>query len=114
MDCVEGDAITLHSRIGPQVQGLAMTVPRVTGSRCLCRGCGEHFNSPTAFDLHRVGRPEVRRCLSNNEMVEVGMTRNAGGFWVSRVMLTRRTRAKTREIPADLRGAPIPTHRGTP
>lgn len=114
MDCVEGDAITLHSRVGPQVQGLAMTVPRLTGSRCLCRGCGEHFNSPSAFDLHRVGRPEARRCLSSNEMVEAGMTRNAGGFWVSRVMPTHRASAVTREIPAGWKAPPSPTQRGTP
>lgn len=91
-----------------------MTAPRLTGSRCLCRGCGEHFNSPTAFDLHRVGRPEARRCLSTDEMVEAAMTRNAGGFWVSRVMPTHRVRAKTREIQADLRAPPLPSQRGAP
>ena len=91
-----------------------MIAPRLTGSRCLCRGCSERFNSPTAFDLHRVGRPEARRCLSNNEMVEAGMTRNAGGFWVSRVMPTHRARAVTREIQADLRATPLPSQRGAP
>jgi hypothetical protein len=91
-----------------------MTAPRLTGSRCRCRGCSEHFNSLTAFDLHRVGRPEARRCLSNNEMVEAGMTRNAGGFWVSRVMRTLRARAVTREIQADLRATPLPSQRGAP
>jgi hypothetical protein len=89
-----------------------MTAPRLTGSRCVCRGCGQCFNSIFAFDLHRVGKPEARRCLSNDEMVEAGMTRNAGGFWVSRVMPTHRARAVTRQIPADLRGTPVPTHRG--
>jgi hypothetical protein len=89
-----------------------MTAPRLTGSRCVCRGCGQYFNSTSAFDLHRVGKPEARRCLSTDEMVEAGMTRNAGGFWVSRVMPTHRARAKTREIPADLRATPLPSQRG--
>ena len=91
-----------------------MTSLRLTGSRCCCKGCGQYFNSLTAFDLHRVGRPEIRRCLLTDEMVEAGMTRNAGGFWLSLTMPEHRTRAVTREIPADLRATPIPTHRGAP
>ena len=91
-----------------------MTAPCLTGSRCLCRGCGQYFNSTSAFDLHRVGKPEARRCLSTDEMVEAGMTRNAGGFLVSRVMPTHRARAVTREIPADLRATPLPSQRGAP
>ena len=91
-----------------------MSPLRLTGTRCLCRCCGQHFNSLTAFDMHRVGRPEARRCFSPEEMGGLGMTRNAGGFWVSRVMPTHRAKAKTREIPADLRATPSPTQRGAP
>lgn len=91
-----------------------MTVPRLTGNRCLCRGCGELFNSGFAFDRHRVGGPLGRRCLASVELIDLGMTRNAGGFWVSRVMPTHRARAVTREFPADLRATPLPTQRGAP
>lgn len=57
------------------------------GERCLCRSCGECFNSGAAFDKHRVGGFNLaapgygRRCRTVPEMIEAGMTRNAAGFW---------------------------------
>lgn len=61
---------------------------RLTGSRCRCVGCGEHFNSASVFDRHRIGsfgtlrRPDDRRCLTPAEMTAKGWAKNAAGFWV--------------------------------
>jgi hypothetical protein len=60
------------------------TSPKLTGSRCRCSACNEHFNSTGAFDAHRTGKPGVdRRCRSVTEMAERGMVRNAAGFWIT-------------------------------
>lgn len=62
---------------------------RLTGSRCMCRGCGEYFNSTTVFDRHRVGpfapinRPNTRRCLTAAEMTAKGWLLNGAGFWIT-------------------------------
>jgi len=63
-----------------------MTAPRLTGSRCLCRGCGEYFNSVKSFDRHRIDYPDGRRCLSSDEMHQRGMTLNRQGFWITEPM----------------------------
>lgn len=63
---------------------------RLTGDRCRCGECGEHFNSTRAFDKHRKGdygnpgeKPGTGRwCLSEFGMEALGMAKNAGGFWV--------------------------------
>jgi hypothetical protein len=61
-----------------------MTRRRLTGSRCLCRGCNEYFNSVYAFDRHRIWASLiVQRCLTDEEMVGKGMSVNASGFWYS-------------------------------
>jgi hypothetical protein len=91
-----------------------MRAPHLTGSRCLCRGCGCLFNSIKAFDRHRQGGHQGRRCLSPDGMRDVGMTLNAAGFWISRTMPNHRTRAVTRQIPAALEPNPIATQRGVP
>ena len=54
------------------------------GDRCLCRGCGEYFNSTGMFDRHRVGkyRPGERRCLTPDEMRVKGHLQNDAGFWI--------------------------------
>jgi hypothetical protein len=56
------------------------------GGRCQCAGCGERFNSMSAFDRHRVGlwrdRGAWRRCLSPEEMLRAGWSLNAAGFWI--------------------------------
>jgi hypothetical protein len=57
--------------------------------RCLCRTCGELFNSTAAFDAHRTGRYDIhvprygRRCLADDEMLAKGMARNSKGFWLT-------------------------------
>jgi hypothetical protein len=62
---------------------------KLTGSRCRCSGCGEHFNSASAFDRHRMGtygtsrQPGARRCLAATEMRARGWLKNGAGFWVT-------------------------------
>lgn len=56
--------------------------PRLTGSRCLCRTCGQYFNSMSMFDAHRVGAYPERRCLSPDELAQRGYTHNLAGFWI--------------------------------
>ncbi len=59
------------------------------GNRCICRTCGERFNSAAAFDAHRTGKHNIkainygRRCLLDFEMERKGMTRNEQGFWLT-------------------------------
>jgi len=66
-----------------------MTAPptkRLRGRRCLCRGCGEFFNSLSPFEQHRVGVfgiPGARRCLTVAEMRAKGWLPNAAGFWTT-------------------------------
>jgi len=85
-----------------------MTAPRLTGSRCLCRGCGEYFNSVHAFDRHRIwDSPTARRCLTTEEMVQTGMTKNASGFWITEPHRKHRVKRVTSRIPAALRDTPV-------
>jgi hypothetical protein len=57
---------------------------RLTGDRNQCRGCGEFFNSTTAFDAHRSGDyGKDRRCRTAGEMQKRGMLKNADGFWIT-------------------------------
>ncbi len=66
--------------------------------KSFCRACDQTFVSVAAFDFHRVGRygeaiydgnshrvigytPHQRRCLSVEEMVALGMMRNAKDWW---------------------------------
>ena len=56
---------------------------KLGNSRCQCRACAEYFNSVAAFDKHRRGKPENRRCLSPDSMLAVGMTTNKAGFWIT-------------------------------
>lgn len=52
---------------------------------CRCSGCGEHFRSVGAFEMHRAGsyQPLTRRCLTIDEMRAAGMVRRADGFWTT-------------------------------
>jgi hypothetical protein len=55
-------------------------------SRNQCGGCGEYFNSTSAFDMHRTGQFGVnRRCMTPQEMEAKKMSKNTDGFWVTRV-----------------------------
>lgn len=68
---------------------------KLTGARCKCGGCGEHFNSVSTFDAHRVGSYAARRCLTVAEMTTRGWLRNTGGFWItSRMPPGSRDRAR--------------------
>jgi hypothetical protein len=66
--------------------------------KSLCRACDQIFISVKAFDFYRVGSygeaiydgnahrvvgytPRQRRCLTVEEMVALGMTQNAKGWW---------------------------------
>src|SRR5215813_6976904 len=66
--------------------------------KSLCRGCHQTFVSVAAFDFHCAGSygepiykgnshrvigytAHQRRCLSVEEMVALGMTQNAKGWW---------------------------------
>ena len=75
----------------------------LTGSRCLCRTCGERFNSVSMFDRHRVGRVDLaapsygRRCLTVEEMTERGYSLNAAGFWIERASHDRTRRSDDRQ-----------------
>lgn len=56
------------------------------GQRCLCRTCGERFNSLSAFDRHRIGAFDDRRCLTPGEMRARRMMLNTRGFWITSPM----------------------------
>jgi hypothetical protein len=77
----------------------------LTGRKCRCPACGDHFNSLSAFDLHRVGeyRAGGRRCLSEAEMIAKRYSRNAAGFWVERAW-----RPEARELAAGENVGPAP------
>lgn len=57
----------------------------LTGQHNQCSGCGEHFNSNAAFDMHRIGShtDHERRCLTVREMKGRGMALNKTGWWVT-------------------------------
>ena len=62
-----------------------MNRSKLTGSRCLCRACGELFNSVRAFEAHRTGVDlSTRRCITAKEMEHRGMGINAAGFWITK------------------------------
>jgi hypothetical protein len=79
----------------------------LTGRRCRCAVCGQHFNSGSVFDLHRVGeyRPGGRRCLSEAEMIAKRYSKNAAGFWVERLWET-----EGRELAASQTATSTPAH----
>jgi hypothetical protein len=52
---------------------------KLSGDRCLCRACGEYFNSTYALDKHRI----ALRCRTIEEMRNIGMDKNRAGFWIS-------------------------------
>jgi hypothetical protein len=86
---------------------------RLTGNRCLCRPCGQYFNSLKGFDRHRVGNyPSLRRCLTPPEMVKRGMTVNAAGFWITEIRRRNRLKTVASQIPAALLETPL-GHQGS-
>jgi hypothetical protein len=72
----------------------------LTGKRNQCQGCKEYFNSNTPFDKHRTGEYGVnRRCRTPEEMLSLGMSLNADGFWITEKMPDRMKR-RTNEVSA--------------
>jgi hypothetical protein len=60
---------------------------KLSGDRNQCQGCKEYFNSSFAFNKHRHGDHGVdRRCMTVPEMSDMGMSKNAAGFWISAAM----------------------------
>lgn len=55
--------------------------------RCAC--CHATFTGTRPGDMHRVGKhgitdgPDRRRCLTPDEMLNKGMTRDARGYWTT-------------------------------
>jgi len=80
----------------PRPPALASTpgAPVLRGNRCQCTGCGDFFNSTSTFDRHRTGRFDVpgdRRCLSGNELIARGWSRNTARLWIERTMRSTAT-----------------------
>lgn len=58
---------------------------QLTGDRNQCPGCEKLFNSTFAFDKHRTGKHGIdRRCMTEAEMLQLGMSQNNSGFWISK------------------------------
>lgn len=53
-----------------------------SASQAHCSACHEHFRSVHAFDKHRIGQGQDRRCMSIDEMLKAEMV-HTGAFWVS-------------------------------
>jgi hypothetical protein len=86
-----------------------MKSPRLTGSRCLCRGCGEYFNSVKSFDRQRIDYPDGRRCLSSDDMHQRGMTLNRQGFWITEPMRQHHLKTSAMQPTAALAHDPVLT-----
>lgn len=55
-----------------------------------CSGCCEHFSSVFAFDKHRFGKEDTRRCLTIEEMLAKKMVYDTESRkWVSGAMINR-------------------------
>ena len=60
-------------------------------SRNQCPGCHVYFNSVFAFDMHRTGEHGVnRRCMTEEEMLGIGMRLNKDGYWIGEGYETNR------------------------
>lgn len=57
------------------------TTAKLTGQRKQCPTCGELFTCNSAFEKHRTGRMNSRRCLTVEEMSAAGMFRGEDQFW---------------------------------
>lgn len=57
---------------------------KVSHTRCKCPTCGLFFNSIAGFDKHRKGNySEGRICLSEPEMLSIGMDTSEAGYWLT-------------------------------
>lgn len=63
-----------------------MTQMILRGDRNQCQGCKEYFNSGYAFENHRRGEfGKDRRCLTPQELITKGWSKNQAGFWITSV-----------------------------
>lgn len=66
-----------------------MSALLLKGRRCICHGCGELFNSTSAFEKHRAGpfspisEADTRRCLTHSQMKAQGMSQTDAGYWIT-------------------------------
>lgn len=51
------------------------------GQTCQCAECGLFFTGVDAFDLHRYGEWDKRKCRTVAKMREMGMSANENGVW---------------------------------
>jgi hypothetical protein len=82
-----------------------MAILHPNSSRCLCRACGEFFNSVSVFDEHR----RAGRCLSGDEMRARGWLVSTAGFWITRLRGEPRMEARTRGQNSPLQAEPVST-----
>jgi len=70
----------------------------LSGNRCQCSVCFEYFNSEKAFTRHRVGSymPMERRCLTVDEMLERGFSKNKADFWITEAFDRKRVGTRLR------------------
>jgi len=90
---------------------------KLTGNRCQCTACGEHFNGVQPFDAHRIGEHGVNRhCMAVAQLLAEGFEKNAAGFWMTDSRAQRAARHSAATIPARFghraRGNPPPDKRG--
>ena len=62
--------------------GCEATWTGTSTQHCSAHGCHQTFTGTTAGDMHRVGGPTERRCLTVEEMVEKGMRGKKGATGV--------------------------------
>tara|TARA_R110000868_G_scaffold387130_1_gene655647 strand:+ start:774 stop:992 length:219 start_codon:yes stop_codon:yes gene_type:complete len=60
-----------------------MEQKKLNGQRNQCPTCEQYFTRNSVFDKHRTGSfaKEQRRCLSEPEMLDLGMYKGEDGFW---------------------------------
>lgn len=56
---------------------------KLNGRHCQCVTCGEYFNSPAGFDLHRYGAWTDRHCHTVEWMAGKGWSKIPAGFWIT-------------------------------
>ncbi len=59
--------------------------PTLSPNNCECMTCGEIFKSEASFKKHRTAllKPYRPRCLTVQEMLDLGMVQNDKGLWVT-------------------------------
>lgn len=81
-----GEALTVQPVVSaPKLEQRPENALPVGSRVCQCAACLEYFSSPAAFDKHRSGDMDRRRCLTPDEMRAAGMLHNERGRWISSV-----------------------------